>query len=181
MTSKNKLSASNVEAIETFNALANLQVASAERFAALTFDAVRGAIADNVKTVEAFAAAKDAKAAVAVVAGAIEPTLTRNVAYTRACYAVANEFGASVNGLLGTKYEAINKELNAAIDNFAANAPVGGDVVAKAVKQAVSATNAAFDDASKKARNVVDLAETSVNKATDATVSAVSKASKKVA
>ena len=181
MTTKTKLTAANVEAIDTFNAIASLQIASVERLAALTFDAVRGAYADNAKTVEAFAAAKDSKAAVAVVAGAIDPTLTRHVGFARACYAVGNEFGTSVNAILGTKLEAINKELNAAIDNFAANAPVGGDVVAKAVKQAVSATNAAFDDANKKARNVVDLAEANINKATDATVGAVSKASKKVA
>ena len=181
MATKNTPAVANVEVIDTFNALANLQIASAERFAALTLDAVRNTLAENAKTVEAFIAAKEPKAAGAVAVAAIEPALVRSIGYARACYAIANEFGESVNTILGTKFEAINKELNVAIDNFAANAPVGGDVVANAVKEAVTATNAAFDDASKKARKVVDLAEANINKAADATVEAVSKAATKVA
>lgn len=173
--------ASNVEVIDTVNALANLQIASVERFSALTLDAVRATFADNAKTVEAFAAAKSPKAALGVVVSAIEPALTRNIGFARAGYAISSEFATSASAILGTKFEAASKELTAAVDKFAANTPVGGDVVAKAVKQAVSAGNAAFDDASKKARKVVDLAEANINKAADATVDAVSKATKQVA
>ncbi|MEZ5611647.1 MAG: phasin family protein [Rhodocyclaceae bacterium] len=181
MMTKDTLVASHNDALSTLSTLGGVGFDALERFGALNIDLCRSTLADNAKLLSGISTATDPKALFSLTLGTIEPALVRTVGYLRACYGIASEAGESVNLLLAPKYAAINKDLDKAIDSLSASAPVGGEVIATALKSAVTATHSAIEDAAKTTRKVVEMTESNINKATDAAVKATAKAAKKVA
>lgn len=181
MMTKDTLVVSHGDALETLTGLAGVGFDATARLNVLTLDLFRAALKDNVAMLSGLVAVHDPKALLALGAGRLEPALTRAVGYLRACYGVASEAGESINALLAPKYAAINKDLDKAIDTLSASTPLGGEVIASALKTAVSATHSAIEDAAKATRTVVELGESNIAKATDAAVKATAKAAKKVA
>ncbi|KAA3654056.1 MAG: phasin family protein [Proteobacteria bacterium] len=181
MMTKDALIESHNDALSTLSTLGSVGFDALERIGALNIDLCRSTVADNVKLLGSLGTAADPKTVLALTLGSIEPALVRTVGYLRACYGIASEAGESVNVLLAPKYAAINKDLDKAIDSLSASAPVGGDVIATALKSAVTATHSAIEDAAKTTRKVVEMTESNINKATDAAVKATAKATKKVA
>ncbi|MBT0963498.1 phasin family protein [Denitromonas iodatirespirans] len=181
MMTKDTLIVSHGDALDTLSGLVGIGFDATARLNVLSLDLFRAALKDHVALLSGLSTAREPKTVLALGAGSIEPALTRAVGYLRACYGVASEMGESINALLAPKYAAINKDLDKAIEHLSANTPVGGEVIASALKSAVSATHSAIEDAAKTTRTVVELSEANINKAADAAVKATAKAAKKVA
>ncbi len=181
MMTKETLIVSHADALDTLSALAGIGFDTIERAGTLSLDFGRAGAEDGFKLLSDVSAAREPKTLLALGAGFIAPSLTRSVGYLRTSYAIASEAGESINAVLAPKYASINSDLDKAIDALSANTPLGGEVIAKALKSAVTATSSAFEDAAKTTRKVVEMTESNINKATDAAVKATAKAAKKVA
>ncbi|MCB1959023.1 MAG: phasin family protein [Rhodocyclaceae bacterium] len=181
MITTEKLTAANLDAIDTLSALVGMHFESAERLSGLAFAATRSSLTDGLKDAVAISSAKDPKALLGAAAGMVEPALMRSVGYVRGCYAIATDLGESVNSVMNSKVDVANKDLDAALDKLCASTPVGGDVVVAMVKSARASANSAIEEAAKAAREAVSVAELNINKATDAAVKAAAKAAKAVA
>ncbi|TVO68036.1 MULTISPECIES: phasin family protein [Denitromonas] len=181
MMTKDTLIASHADALDTLSALVGIGFDTIERSGTLSLDFGRAGLEDGFKLASDLAAVREPKALLALGASAVAPALSRSVGYLRTSYAIASEAGESINAVLAPKYASINKDLDKAIDALSVSTPVGGEVIAKALKSAMSATNSAIEDAAKTTRKVVEMTESNINKATDAAVKSATKAAKKVA
>jgi phasin family protein len=175
-----KISATGADALDTFSAIVGMQFESLERLSGLTFDTSRTAVSDGFKHLSALSGTKDPKAAAALSAGLVEPTLTSSIGYVRSCYGIASDLGESVGEMMNAKYEAATKDLDLALEKFSSATPVGGEAIASALKSAMAATSKAFDEAAKVTRESMSLAEANLMKASDAAIKATAKAAKSV-
>jgi len=181
MMTKNTLIASHTDALDTLSALAAVGFDTIERAGTLSLDYGRANLEDSAKVLSDLAAVREPKALLALGASLVAPALSRNAGYLRTSYAIASVAGESINALLAPKYASINKDLDKAIEALSVNTPVAGEVIATALKSAMTATNSAIEDAAKTTRKVVEMTESNINKATDAAVKSAAKAAKKVA
>lgn len=78
-------------------------------------------------------------------------------------------------------YNQLSQKATSAIEKTSASAPVGGDVVAAAMKSMLSASTQAFDHFTKMAKQMADIADANVAVASNATAKAVGAASKAAA
>jgi cell division septum initiation protein DivIVA len=89
----------------------------------------------------------------------VQPATDKVTAYYKHVYEIANDTGTELAKLFEKQFAESNKQLYAAIDALAKNAPAGTEGVVTLVKQAVSAANSAFDQVSKATKQAVEVAE----------------------
>jgi hypothetical protein len=92
----------------------------------------------------------------------MQPAADKASAYAKHCYDIASETSAELARLVEKQMADGNKQLFAAIDSMARNAPAGSEGVMTLVKSAVSAANTAFDQVSRATKQVVEMAEANV-------------------
>jgi hypothetical protein len=113
---------------------------------------------------------KDAKQLADMATGSVQPATDKVTAYYKHVYEIANETGTELAKLFEKQFAESNKQLYAAIDAMAKNAPAGTEGVVTLVKQAVSAANSAFDQVSKATKQAVEVAEANMAAAAKTTV-----------
>jgi len=103
----------------------------------------------------------------------------RAVAYSRGLFELTTQTQHEISKILESQFADANRNLTAALDNAARNAPAGSDAAVAAVKSAIAAANSAYDNMSKAAKQVAEIAEANVTAATSATMQAVGAAAAK--
>jgi phasin family protein len=103
--------------------------------------------------------AKDPKALADMALGGAQPAADKAAAYAKHLYEIANDTGTEIAKLFEKQFTEGNKQVNAAIEAMAKNAPAGSEGIVTFVKSAVSASNTAYDQVNKAAKQAVEMAE----------------------
>jgi phasin family protein len=156
-------------ALESMQAAALASMEGLEKLAELNLQAVRASIEESTGAVKSMLEAKDVKAFADVSAAGLQPATEKVSAYAKHVYEIASTTNSEIVRLVEKQFAEGNKQLYAAIEMMAKNAPAGSEGVVTMVKQAVSSANSAMDQVSKATRQVVELAEANMAAAAKAT------------
>ena len=171
-----QLAASN---IDTAMRIARIALEGAERVFRINLEVTRQTLENQSGNVQALASVKDLKDAMLLRNKLAETSSDALMNYSRTLYEVSSQTQAELSKLFEEQLASFNKNMVAAMDNAAKNAPAGADVAVQAMKSTVAATAAAVDSMTKAAKQVTDFADASVKAATTATADAVKTAARK--
>jgi len=157
------------QSLESAQAIAFASFSGFEKFSQLNVQAAKASVEEGVRTGVALLDTRDAKAFVEAIPESAQPAADKIGAYAKHVYEIASETGAEISRIIEKQFSEGNRQLNAAIEAFARNAPVGSEGVVTLVKSAVTAANSAFDQVNKATRQVVEMTEANVANATNAT------------
>ncbi len=146
-----------------------------ERLSSLNLAAARALFDDSIALSKSVAEAKDPKALASLQLGLITPVLEKNVAYLGSVASIAAQAQGELSKLYETEADQLVKNLNAAVEDFAKNAPAGSEAAVAALKSAIANAAAAYEGATKAAKQVSEVAQANVESATAAAVETVSK------
>jgi len=156
-------------ALEVFQSATITSIEGFEKLAALNVQAAKASIDESTDALKSMSEVKDAKQLAEMATGTVQPATDKVTAYYKHVYEIANEAGAELAKLFEKQVAESNRQLFAAIDAMAKNAPAGTEGVVTLVKQAVSAANTAFDQVSKATKQAVEVAEANMAAAAKST------------
>ncbi|MGE3863907.1 MAG: TIGR01841 family phasin [Burkholderiaceae bacterium] len=146
-------------ALDALHAATIASIEGLEKLATLNLQAARASVEESAGVFKSALEIKDPKQLAEYATGTVQPTTDKVVAYCKHVYEIANGTGTEIAKLFEQQFAEGNKQLYAAIDSLAKNAPAGSEGVVTLVKQAVSAANTAYDQVSKATKQVAEMAE----------------------
>jgi phasin family protein len=152
----------NKSALESFQAAALVSMEGFEKLAELNIQAARASIDESTLTLKTLLETRDAKALADLAAVGVQPATEKFAAYAKHVYEITSETNNEIARLFEKQFAEGNRQLYAAIDSLAKNAPAGSEGVVTFVKQAVSTANSAFDQVSKATKQVVEMTEANI-------------------
>jgi phasin family protein len=158
-TTPDQMVAMHKAALESFQAVAAKSFAGMEKLAELNLAATKSTMEESAETMKALFEVRDAKAFADFAAASAQPAADKMTAYAKHVYEITNDVGTEITRLVEKQLTEGNKQLHAAIDAMAKNAPAGSEGVVTFMKSAVSAANTAYDQVNKATKQVVELAE----------------------
>lgn len=168
----------NKASFEMMQTAARVSMAGFERLASLNLQAARSSFEESADMMKTFLEVKDVKSLSELTTTSMQPTADKVSSYAKHCYDIASETSAELARLVEKQMADGNKQLFAALDSMARNAPAGSEGVVTLVKSAMSAANTAFDQVSRATKQVVEMAEANV---VAASKSATARTAKKAA
>lgn len=183
MTNPNieQLTAAQKANAEVMVALVHTAFNGVEKIAELNLAAARDFLNSSVNGTQTLLDAKDVQEAAKLQSTLAQPNLEKVTAYYRNLYELITATQKEVTDLMEQHYNQLSQKATSAIEKTSASAPVGGDVVAAAMKSMLSASTQAFDHFTKMAKQMADIADANVAVASNATAKAVGAASKAAA
>ncbi|HRA77620.1 MAG TPA: phasin family protein [Burkholderiaceae bacterium] len=159
-------------ALEVFQSATITSIEGLEKLAALNVQAAKASIDESTDALKSMTDVKDAKQLAEMATTSVQPATDKVTAYYKHVYEIANETGSELAKLFEKQFAEGNRQLYAAIDAMAKNAPAGSEGMVTLVKQAVSAANTAFDQVSKATKQAVEVAEANMAAAAKTTTAA---------
>ena len=159
-------------ALEVFQSATITSIEGLEKLAALNVQAAKASIDESTDALKSMTDVKDAKQLAEMATVSVQPATDKVTAYYKHVYEIANETGSELAKLFEKQFAESNRQLYAAIDAMAKNAPAGSEGMVTLVKQAVSAANTAFDQVSKATKQAVEVAEANMAAAAKTTTAA---------
>ena len=152
-------------ALDTLQAMTLRSVEGFEKITELNIQAMKTSIAESNDQIKALFSAKDPKAFGDMAMTGAQPAAEKAAAYTMHIYEIASQTGTDIAQLFEKQFADSNKQLAAAIEAMAKNAPAGSEGMVTFVKSAVSAANTAYDQVNKATKQVVEMAEANMSAA----------------
>jgi phasin family protein len=152
--------------LEMLQAVTMKSVEGFEKIAELNIQAVKASVNESSEQLKALFAAKDPKAFGEMAMVGVQPAAEKAVAYSTHVYEIASQTGTDIAKLFEKQFADSNKQLTAAMEAMAKNAPAGSEGMVTFVKSAVSAANTAYDQVNKATKQVVEIAEANIAAAT---------------
>ncbi|MFM8546494.1 MAG: TIGR01841 family phasin [Betaproteobacteria bacterium] len=137
-------------------------LAGFEKLATLNMKAARASFEESTEMMKSLLQVKDIKSLSDLTTTSLQPATDKASAYAKHCYEIASETGGELARLVEKQMADGNKQLFAALDSMARNAPAGSEGVVTLVKSAVSAANTAFDQVSRATKQAVEMAEANI-------------------
>ncbi len=100
------------------------------------------------------------------------------MAYSRHLYDLAHETQNNFTKSAEKEFQAGQQKINALVEEWTKNAPVGSDAAVQAMKQAIASANNVYETSQKAVKHAVNVAQTNLNSATDTVMKAAETASK---
>ncbi|MBN9425433.1 MAG: phasin family protein [Burkholderiales bacterium] len=148
--------------LDALHAATLASIEGMEKLATLNLQAARASIDESTDALKSAFEIKDPKQLADYATGTVQPAADKVAAYYKHVYEIANSTGTEIAKLFEQQFAEGNKQLYAAIDSLAKNAPAGSEGVVTLVKQAVSAANTAYDQVSKATKQVAEMAEANI-------------------
>ncbi|HMS78228.1 MAG TPA: TIGR01841 family phasin [Burkholderiaceae bacterium] len=161
-TTPDQLVAAHKAALESFQAVAAKSFEGLEKLAELNLAATKSTLEETAEQFKALLEVKDVKALADFAAGSAQPAADKVTAYSKHVYEITSDTGSEIAKLIEKQFAEGNRQLHAAIDALAKNAPAGSEGVVTFMKSAVSAANTAYDQVNKATKQVVELAEANI-------------------
>lgn len=173
-TNLDQLAAAQKANAEVTMALMRTAFEGMEKLAALNMAASREFFNASVANVQQVLSAKDAQELAKVNASLSQPNVQKLMDYSRNVYDLVTQMQQEVTKVMDAQYSSFSKKASATIEKTSAQAPVGGDVFAAAMKSMLDATNQAFGNMQSMARQMTEIADANLQAASSATAKAVS-------
>jgi uncharacterized protein YukE len=97
------------------------------------------------------------------------------MAYSRHLYELAHETQASFTKSAEKEFQAGQRKINALVEDWTKNAPVGSDAAVQAMKQAIASASNVFETSQKAVKHAVEVAQSNLTNATDTVMKATKK------
>lgn len=159
---------------EVMTALLRTAFEGVERLTALNMAASREFFDNVVGNAQQLMAAKDAADLAKINSQLAQPNMDKWMSYSRNIYDLVSSMQKEVTSVMESQYSSFARSATSAVEKASANAPVGGDVFAAAMKSMLGASTKAFDSMSAMAKQMTDIAEANIQAASTATTKAVS-------
>jgi len=166
MNNPEQVFAMQKSALDMFQAVALKSVEGFERFSELNIQAMKASLSESGEQMKTVFSAKDPKAFGEFAMNGAQPAVEKFAAYANHVYEIASDTGTEIAKLFEKQFAEGNKQLTAAVEAMAQNAPAGTEGVVTFVKSAVSAANTAYDQVNKAAKQVADMTEANIAAAT---------------
>ena len=157
------------QSLESAQAIALASFAGFERLAQLNVQAAKASLEEGVNKGVSLLETRDVKALSDSFAESAQPAGEKFTAYAKHVYEIASETGSEISKVVEKQFNEGSRQVTAAIEAMAKNAPAGSEGVVTLVRTAVTAANSAFDQVNKATRQAVELTEANVANATSAT------------
>jgi phasin family protein len=180
-TTPEQMIAMHKAAIESLQALALKSVEGFEKLAELNMAAAKSTMDETAEQFKALLEVKDPKSFADLAMVSAQPATDKATAYARHVYEITTETNGEIAKIVEKQFAEGNKQLYAAIDAAAKNAPAGSEGMVSFVKQAVSAANTAYDQVNNATKRVVELTEANMAAAAKTTVNGAARTAKKAA
>tara|TARA_R110001592_G_scaffold159346_2_gene390668 strand:- start:13 stop:546 length:534 start_codon:yes stop_codon:yes gene_type:complete len=163
------------DAVKASNALAAKSIEGMQKLADLNMKTAKSTMEASAEQVKTLMAAKDLKALTETLSGMAQPSTEQVSTYVKDAYAITSAANQEVLTMVEEQVEEGNKQLFAAIDTFAKNAPAGSESVISFMKQSLTAARSAYEQANKSAKQTAEMVENSFAPAAKAATAAARK------
>lgn len=157
------------QSLESAQAIALASFAGLEKLTHLNVQAAKASVEEGVQKGVSLLETRDVKSLTDTMSDSAQPGNDKFTAYARHVYEIASETGTEISKVVEKQFSESNRQMTAAIEALAKNAPVGSEGLVTLVKSAVTAANSTWDQANKATRQVVEMTEANVASATNAT------------
>lgn len=164
---------------EVMTAIMRTAFEGMEKLAALNMAASREFFNASVANAQQILSAKDAQELAKINSNVAQPNVQKMMDYSRSVYDLVTELQQQITSVMDSQYNSFAKNASATIAKTSAQAPVGGDVFAAAMKSMLDATNQAFGNMQNMAKQMTEIADANIQAASSATAKAVGAAAKK--
>lgn len=164
--------------LETLSGLTNQALQSIEKLVELNMHIAKQSLSDSMTSARKALEVKDIQQLLAHQAEAVQPMAEKIMAYSRHLYELAHETQNNFTKSAEKEFQAGQEKINALVEEWTKNAPVGSDAAVQAMKQAIASANNVFETSQKAVKHAVEVAQTNLNTATDTVMKAANTASK---
>jgi phasin family protein len=164
--------------LETLSGLTNQALQSIEKLVELNMHIAKQSLSDSMTSAKKALEVKDIQQLLAHQAEAVQPMAEKIMAYSRHLYELAHETQNTFTQSAEKEFQAGQEKINALVEEWTKNAPVGSDAAVQAMKQAIASANNVFETSQKAVKHAVQVAQTNLNTATDTVMKAADTASK---
>lgn len=171
--------AANKAAATEAQALATTAFAGFEKLVTLNLSVARSALTQTTPDLMAAFAAKTPADAMAAQTSMVKPMAEQAIAYGRSVYAIASDVGAELSKAAEAQAAASQKQIDAAVDALAKNAPAGSEPIVTAYKTALSSSQSAIAMAKSSAMKAVEMADKQASQLVENALGAVKTTSRK--
>ena len=168
-----QIAASQKANAEVMTALMRTAFEGMEKLAALNMAASREFFNASVANAQQLMSAKDAQELAKINTSNAQPNVEKLMQYSRNLYDLVTQMQKEVTGVMDSQYNSFSKKASASIEKTSAQAPVGGDIFAAAMKSMLDATNQAFGNMQNMAKQMTEIADANLQAASTATAKAV--------
>jgi phasin family protein len=168
--------------LETLSSLTNQALQSIEKLVELNMQIAKQSLSDSMNSARKALEVKDIQQLLAHQAETVQPMAEKMMAYSRHLYDLTHDTQASFTQSAEKEFQAGQKKVNALVEDWTKNAPVGSDAAIQIMKQAIASANNVFETSQKAVKHAVELTQTHMNTAADAvakTAGTTTKTSKK--
>lgn len=163
-------------AIDSLQAAALVSMEGFERLAELNIQAARASIDESTESMKNLLEVRGTQGFAELTSNGAQPVAEKFAAYSKHVHEIVSSTNAQIAKLIEKQFADSNRQIYAAIDAMAQNAPAGTEGVVTLVKQVVSSANNAFDQATKASKQVAEMTQTNMNVAKNASVRAADNA-----
>ncbi len=158
------------DAVKASNALAAKTIEGMQKLADLNMKTVKTSMETSAEQVKSLMAVKDVKGMSEMLSTVVQPATEHMTAYAKDAYAITSTTGAEIAAMLEQQVEESNKQMFAAVDAMAKNAPAGSEGAISFMKQSLTAARGAYEQASKASKQAADMVEANFASATKVAV-----------
>ena len=161
-TNLDQISAAQKANADAYVALIRSTFDGVEKIAELNLSAAREFLNTSVETTQSLMGAKDFKEAAELQTSLTQPNLSKLTDYYRKLYELITETQKDVTGIMEEHYNSLSQRATSAIETSSSKAPLGGDVMAAAMKTLMGASTQAFENFTKLSKQITELTEGAV-------------------
>lgn len=165
VTSPEKLMQMQAEALEASKQAAAKTLEGLQKLAELNLQTAQRSLEQSSEQINALLSARDTKALTELVTSLARPPQDQFSAYAKAVYAIYRDANQDFASMVDKQVAASNRELAAAVETLAQNAPTGSEGVVALIRQSMAAAQNAYEQVNQAGRKFAESAEASIAKA----------------
>jgi phasin family protein len=162
-----QLAAAQKANLETLSGLTNQALKSIEKLVELNMHIAKQSLGESMSSAKKALEVKDIQQLLAHQAEAVQPMAEKIMAYSRHLYELAHETQESFTKSAEKEFQDGQKKINALVEDWTKNAPVGSDAAISAMKQAIASATNVFETSQKAVKYAVEVAQSNLRSATD--------------
>ena len=134
-------------------------------------------LSDSITSAKKALEVKDIQQLLAHQAEAVQPMAEKIMAYSRHLYDLAHETQNNFTKSAEKEFQLGQQKINALVEEWTQNAPVGSDAAIDAMRQEIASANNVYENSQKAVKHAVNVAQTNLNSVTDSVMKATKKKS----
>jgi len=172
-----QLAAAQKANLETLSSLTNQALQSIEKLVELNMHIAKQSLSNSMTSAKKALEVKDIQQLLAHQAEAVQPMAEKIMAYSRHLYDLAHETQNNFTKSAEKEFQLGQQKINALVEEWTQNAPVGSDAAIDAMRQAIASANNVYENSQKTVKHTVNVAQTNLNSVTDSVMKATKKKS----